>query len=118
MPEQDSRPLGLAASRLDGARGWNADQFGRQLRLPQVRRPFGGVWNGVGVVGRFVGTLLGPEGTGHPDAGDGGGVRASSVRAFLFLVPPASCGGVRVGRGRVGGFWWVVENCTVDASIF
>ena len=44
-----------------GARGWNADQFGRQLLLLLVRRSFGGVWIGVVVGGWFVGTLLGPE---------------------------------------------------------
>ena len=42
----------MAASFWGGARGWNADQFGRQLLLLLVRRHFGGVWNGVSGVGR------------------------------------------------------------------
>jgi hypothetical protein len=57
-----------------------------------------------------VGTLLGPEGTGD-----------------RCLVPGPVCisyrrGSPVGGAGLVGsggrGFWLVVENCTVDASIF
>jgi hypothetical protein len=58
---------------------------------------------------RFVGTLLGPEGAGN---------RCFIVGAVLFLVPLCSLRGARVWRGRGGGVWSYVENCTVDASIF
>ena len=62
---------------------------------------------------RFVGTLLGPEGTGRPS-----GWALISGRAIVFLYRCVSCGSAWVWRGCVGGFWLVVENCTVDASIF
>ena len=52
-----------------------------------------------------LGTLLGPEDTGMPRVGVG----ASGGR--LRAVPP----GVGGGCGLVGG---LLENCTVDASIF
>src|SRR4030095_12623407 len=64
--------------------------------------------------GRFVGTLLGPEGAGRP--GDRGDV--ISDRALLFSYRHVPCGGAWVRRGRRGGDWSYVENCTVDASIF
>ena len=50
----------------DGARGWNADQFGWVLVLLLVRpASFGGwVGNVVGSGCSVVGTLLGPEGAG------------------------------------------------------
>ena len=67
----------------------------------------------VGVV-RFVGTLLGPEGTGRTL----GGVSGSLFRAGLHLIPLCSPRGGRVWWGRVAGVWSYVENCTVDASIF
>src|SRR5688572_12541313 len=52
-----------------GARGWNADQFGRPvLRAPSTAPS--GVRGPESVRGsRFVGTLLGPEGTGRPCGG-------------------------------------------------
>ena len=53
-----------AARFWGGARGWNADQFGRQLRLllvrPWVSSEVWGVERG-GCGGLVVGTLLGPE---------------------------------------------------------
>ena len=82
---------------------------------------------GGGVVG--VGTLLGPEGADPPPV-DGRivhrrGGRLSRVGAVRVLVPPAVCGAhQRAGGGGVwrggcpGGGRLVVENCTVDASIF
>lgn len=74
----------------------------------------------------MVGTLLGPEGAGPP--GWTGIVRrwgvVVSVGAVRVLVPPAVSSPVR-GWGRWGlagrvpdGGRLVVENCTVDASIF
>jgi hypothetical protein len=50
----------MAARFWGGARGWNADQFGRQLLLPPVRPAEAGVERGGGG-GPVVGTLLGPE---------------------------------------------------------
>src|SRR3954454_15258669 len=99
----------MAAGFWGGARGWNADQFGRPLSPPLVR-PLRGC--GTRVVGwvRFVGTLLGPERAGHPC----GGVLCSCVRAVLSVVPPSPCGVRRVWRGSGGGVWLYVENCTVD----
>jgi hypothetical protein len=44
-------------------------------------------------------------GVGGGGGGGGGGVGGGG-------------GGGGVGGGRVGSCWWVVENCTVDASIF
>lgn len=58
MPGQDvPSSFGGCAGCLGGARGWNADQFGRQLVLLLVRHLFvffgtgRGVGNGVVVVG-------------------------------------------------------------------
>ncbi len=64
-----------------------------------------------------VGALLGPEGA-DPCPGFRGGGRCLGVRAGLVLVPLCPLWGVRVWRGRWAGVWLVVENCTVDASIF
>jgi hypothetical protein len=96
-----------------GARGWNTDQFGRH-RLPLLVRPLG-VWNVVTGEGRFVGTLLGPEGAGRSGEPDGD---VNSDGADRLSYRRASRGGLRVWRWRVIGDWSYVENCTVDASIF
>src|SRR3954466_13807905 len=53
----------------------------------------------------FVGTLLGPEGV---DAFSGSGPSRFPDRSDV----------VRVWWGGWGGGWLLVENCTVDASIF
>ena len=91
-----------------GARGWNTDQFGRQLSSPLVR-PFG-VWNAGGDGEPVVGTLLGPEG-----AGD----RFVSCQGRPSVVPLLSLWGWWVWRWSVDRVsWLLVENCTVDASIF
>jgi hypothetical protein len=91
---------GAGRSVWGGARGWNADQFGRQLLLLLVRRHLGGAGNGVVGVGRFVGTLLGPERAGP--RGTGGIVCLG--RACLHLVPPPSLRGSSVGlAGSCGG---------------
>jgi len=97
-----------AAGCLGGARGWNADQFGGPaLAGPLVRHP----WWVCGTSGRWgvgtVGTLLGPEG-----AGD-----------LLSLAQDHPWSQTSRHRSGHGGAWWgggclLVENCTVDASIF
>jgi hypothetical protein len=83
-----------AAGFWGGARGWNADQFGRLSSSPLVR-PFG-VWNawGGGWV-RFVGTLLGPEGAGFWFVASG--------RAFLHSVPSPPLWGCPGLAGSCGG---------------
>ncbi len=64
-----------------------------------------------------VGTLLGPEGTGSASAG-------GSRWGWGLLSPPGLPGSQTATRmcGLVGSWWGsaglVVENCTVDASIF
>src|SRR4051794_2806853 len=67
----------------------------------------------------FVGTLLGPEGAG-PGAPPAGGVAGGFFEAGPFRVsdrrPPVGVFGSG-GAGRGGGCL-LVENCTVDASIF
>src|SRR3712207_4937722 len=55
-----------------GARGWNADQFGRRLCLVPSTASLVGRGTGSDEVG-VVGTLLGPEGTGRPPLLVGGG---------------------------------------------
>ena len=81
-----------------------------------LRLRTGWVWNGVGGVEPVVGTLLGPEGTGHPGLFAGGGrCFGSGPSCSPYRDMPA---GVFGRRGRVGGVWSYVENCTVDASIF
>ena len=80
----------VAAGCLGGARGWNADQFGRRfVPAPSTAAPRGVVWKRVGVGWVVVGTLLGPEG-----AGD-----RCLVGAGLFLVPLTSSAG---GWGSAG----------------
>jgi hypothetical protein len=77
--------------------------------LSPVRRcSLAGVSCGTGWDGlvRFVGALLGPERTGDRFFSSGP----------LVLVPPGLCPGSG-GEVRVG-VWLLVENCTVDASIF
>ena len=120
MPEQDvSSSLGGCAGCLDGARGWNADQFGRRHGRPPVQLfPSRRGWQGTGpghclVV---VGTLLGPEGTDLPPVGEclwvlpGGGWGFLRARAFLHLVPLDLYRQLRlsVGRGLAGWVWGVV----------
>jgi hypothetical protein len=70
--------------------------------------------------GGFVGTLLGPEGAGphvRDEPGVGGflvcGAGCLSYRSVSPVVGVSGSGGGDVTGGR-----WVVENCTVDASIF
>src|SRR3954464_11309839 len=90
-----------AAGVRDGARGWNADQFGRH-RLPLLVRPFG-AGNAVAVEDRSVGTLLGPEGAGPP--GKPGGCFLCRGRPVprTAAAPRGGCGsggGVRAVTGR------------------
>ncbi len=124
-PDQDPVPSrGVGPRVRGGARGWNADQFGRRLlpapstarRVLVMRR----VWNGAGRRTGVVGTLLGPEGTDPWSCRlVAGGVGAVvSVRAAWISHHPVPCGEAGVRWGRVGGDGLVVENCTVDASIF
>jgi hypothetical protein len=104
----------VPASVWGGARGWNADQFGRH-RLPPLVRPFG-VGNARGGECGVVGTLLGPEGAGP--SGEHRVVTLLLVQgrsASHTAVPPR---GGWVWWGHVEGVWSYVENCTVDASIF
>ena len=83
---------------------------------PSTARPSGRAWTGVRRGGAVVGALLGPEGTGHPGLFAGGGrCFGSGPSCSPYRDMPA---GVFGRRGRVGGVWSYVENCTVDASIF
>ena len=96
-----------------GARGWNADQFGRQLLLLLVRPAFAWVGNVVVIGWLVVGALLGPERAGIPVS--------SGLVVVLCQGRSASHTASRSGWawwGRVTGVWLYVENCTVDASIF
>src|SRR3954452_11108715 len=102
MPGQEEPPIcGRVPGRLDGARGWNADQFGRcPVTAPLVLHPVG-AWNAGSVPGLVVGTLLGPEGAGPVARGTG--VRGlSRGRAVPCSTSPAVG---RVGWGRLG--WWL-----------
>jgi hypothetical protein len=82
-----------------------------------------------------VGTLLGPEGADPAESGarppcgggaPGAGGCVSRVRAVPVSYRPFAGGVSRLAgpsggwglAGWWGGGWWVVENCTVDASIF
>ena len=80
--------------------GWNIEFIPRLRLLVRVPR-----W-GCGRVADAGGTLLGPEAT-HV-GGD-----------TLVVVSDLRCHG-RPGRviGCGGGWGWLFENCTVDASIF
>ena len=107
---------------LDGARGWNADQFGPARCRPLLVRiaPRGGRgtrWPGVGW---FVGALLGPEGVDprvRCEAGVGGFlVSGAGCLSYRSVSPWWGCRGLAVGM--LTGGWLMVENCTVDASIF
>jgi hypothetical protein len=73
------------------------------------------VWNGAAGSAGVVGTLLGPEGAGGQSPAVSSGVLPISQRSTVDV----SCGR-RVGAGGVlrEDDWLVVENCTVDASIF
>ena len=113
----------VVTSARDSARGWNADQFGCRLVPAPSTAPVlfgdGGAWNGVGVGFGVVGTLLGPEGAGPvPLCGFAWVVRGCClVQGFPDLTTLESLARGREGSvGEVG--WLVVENCTVDASIF
>ena len=79
-----------------GARGWNADQFGRVDHSLPVRPPSGGVDRG-GWGARFVGTLLGPEGTGRPGRCKAAGSGGCLVEGFMLVVPPGMPRGLAVG---------------------
>ena len=110
----------VAAGVRGSARGWNADQFGRQLSSPLVRpvvsSEAGGVERGGGGE-PVVGALLGPERAGSSWGNPGGVV--SSLQGLPVSHTAVSPEGVsRVWWGRVVGVWSYVENCTVDASIF
>jgi hypothetical protein len=71
---RDRRPTGVAAGVGGGARGWNADQFGRRLCLVSSTSSVS-LWCGGLERDRVwwvvVGTLLGPEGTGRALVGVG-----------------------------------------------
>src|SRR4051812_12406465 len=123
--DRDACPVGVGAGVRGGARGWNADQFGRVDVLagqygPWIPRfvAWGRVWNAGGSWMRVVGTLLGPEGTGRPGR-CGGGVGWLASEGFMLVVPLVW---FLLGPGGVWrwGMWShspYVENCTVDASI-
>ncbi len=64
-------------------------------------------------MGSVVGALLGPERTGLPFRGV-----VVVLQGRLGLVPLVVVEAVVGWRGRVTGVWLLVENCTVDASIF
>jgi hypothetical protein len=57
---------------------------------------------------RFVGTLLGPEGTGRPARW--GWALVLLVQAVLFLVPLVHLWVCRVWRGRVDGSGWSLRT--------
>src|SRR3954462_10233176 len=104
-------PVGVGAGVRGGARGWNADQFGRRLVAGSqyCRMPLygvSGVEGGRGGVGWSVGTLLGPEGTGRALFERGW---LSLVRGCPDLVPPSGWWVDPVGLVcRVGGSGGVV----------
>ena len=88
------------------------------------------MWNGVGCGDGVVGTLLGPEGAG-PVIILCMRVVCMRVRGWSGLLSRPGLPGFHNARtsvlgtgirGRVGSVgevgWLVVENCTVDASIF
>ena len=112
---RDGRPLpgghGVSGTVLEG--GTLTSSAGTMvLLLVRLFLSERGTWWGVGSV---VGTLLGPEGTGRPVGGTrcGSGVRLCP--GLLDLRPSHGCVG---WWGCGGGRGLVVENCTVDASIF
>jgi len=84
-----------------GARGWNADQFGRLLLLPLVRPLFGGVGNAGGGGGLVRRHAVGSWGSGLFARVLPGWVRRT-LQGLLYLVPPCPLEGVWVWRGRVG----------------
>jgi hypothetical protein len=61
-------------------------------------------------------TLLGPEGSG-PVPVLGGGFWCLGAGSLVVAVPALTVVGVCGGHGCRRG-WLLVENCTVDASIF
>ena len=96
--------LWWTAGCLGGARGWNADQFGRRF-LPAPSTAREGV-EGSGWGAGVVGTLLGPEGTGNRCFWSGAFLVShrsvcSSSRWLAGVVGRGlvgSCGGLLVGR--------------------
>jgi hypothetical protein len=106
--------------------GWNADQFGRRCAAGSQYGPLlsgGGCGPEPGEAGG-VGTLLGPEGADPVRAGARGGGRClvsglsgSSYHSSAAVRVCAGGGWGLAGAGPEGGRL-VVENCTVDASIF
>ena len=105
----------------DGARGWNADQFGRVfVSAASTARSSGWVGNVVGMGVLVVGTLLGPEGAGMVGWPSGRSSRdVSSSDACLSVIPRVTCWlwVVWSGGGCGVGDRPYFENCTVDASI-
>ena len=99
-----------AARIWGGARGWNADQFGRH-RLPLLVRlgVSSGAWGmerGGGRGYRFVGTLLGPERAGIPGFPGGGRfVSCQGRSASRTTICPAG----RVGSAGSGDRCLVVR---------
>ncbi len=103
------------------AHGWNVGKLAAAwlcgcARVVRVR-----LWDWCG--GRDFGALLGPEGSGGPlwlETGflvlGCGGVLVSFSGAGLLCT---GCTRVCVvSGGGLGWFWPLLENCTVDASIF
>src|SRR3954454_3447148 len=115
MPGREGPPsFGWSSSRLDGARGWNADQFGRCLiGVPLVLPVFGPVWN-VAVVGGWSSARCWVLRERDPQPVAVAGA-FSQRRAIPGFRPPDVSGH---GGAGGGGGWLLVENCTVDASIF
>ena len=98
--------LWMGAGVGDGAQGWNADQFGSDVRLLLVRlvdllpalrgvTGVGRVWSACGWGYRVVGTLLGPEGT---DRHSPVAVQAAVWGCWVFLLGSPACSSYRPGN--------------------
>ncbi len=103
------------------------------LQYGVIHTCVGGAGNGAGRGGGFVGTLLGPEGTGDPGVAaavlvwlwwPGGALGCLWFRAVLFLVPPSLFCGCRAavwawclpGGGGFGGGGWAVSGWSLRTA--
>src|SRR3954471_6390514 len=93
--------LRVPAGVWGGARGWNADQFGRLFWLPLVRPAQAGGERGWSGVSAVVGTLLGPEGADPP--GEPGGELLLRFGADLLSYRRCPRGGGWAGGGVGSG---------------